>query len=193
LFWTLQSPSENSGLHQDSNSQSESSLGNVGVHSLTFSYTHGSMRCDSRASRLACTFVNLCLGRELKAKVVTFSNHLHDYKIYGTMIKMFCLKFLNSLWQPPRNNALPTHFYRTWFHRQCDYLFGFQDERKIISKSILLWKWWKNVENVENDAYKTPILTYNMKLNFLVLANNITKSNVEEENSPPSPKDAMTN
>jgi hypothetical protein len=32
-----------------------------------------------------------------------------------------------------------------------------------------------------------------MKLNFLVLANNITKSNVEEESSPPSPKDAMTN
>jgi hypothetical protein len=25
------------------------------------------------------------------------SNHLHDYKIYGTMIKMFCLEFMNIL------------------------------------------------------------------------------------------------
>ncbi len=24
-------------------------------------------------------------------------NHLHDYKIYGTMIKMFCPKFLTNL------------------------------------------------------------------------------------------------
>lgn len=110
---------------------------------------------------------------------------------------MFCSKFLNNLWQPLRNNALPTHStnqnYRTWFHNQYDYLFGFQGERTIISKSILFWKWWKNVENVENDAYETPIFAYNRKLDFLILANNITKSDVEEESSPPSLKDAMTN
>ncbi len=44
------------GLHQDSNSQSESSLGNVRVDSLTLSYIPKSMKCDSRASLLAHTF-----------------------------------------------------------------------------------------------------------------------------------------
>jgi len=37
------------------------------------------------------------------------TNHLQDYKICGTMIKMFMPKFLNSLPQPPRNNPWPTH------------------------------------------------------------------------------------
>jgi hypothetical protein len=35
------------GVHGDSNSQSGISLGNVWVHSLTLSYTPGSMKCDS--------------------------------------------------------------------------------------------------------------------------------------------------
>ncbi len=37
------------------------------------------------------------------------SKHLQDYIIYGTMKKMFCSKFLNSLRQPPRDNPWPTH------------------------------------------------------------------------------------
>jgi hypothetical protein len=59
----------------DSNSQNESSLGNVKVHSLTLFCTPGSMRCDSRAFLLARTFASLCLGRKPKVRVVihTFS------------------------------------------------------------------------------------------------------------------------
>jgi len=45
----LQSFSKYSKIHHDSNSQHGSSLGNVRVHSLTFSYTSGSMKCDSHA------------------------------------------------------------------------------------------------------------------------------------------------
>jgi hypothetical protein len=36
-----------------------------------FSYTPGSMKCDSQASFLAYTFASPCLGREPKAKVMT--------------------------------------------------------------------------------------------------------------------------
>jgi hypothetical protein len=46
-------------------------LGVWGVHSLTLSYIHESMKCDSWASLLARTFTSLCLGREPKAKVAT--------------------------------------------------------------------------------------------------------------------------
>ncbi len=42
-------PSENSIIHWDSNSQNESSLESVKVHSLTFFCTPGSMKCDSWA------------------------------------------------------------------------------------------------------------------------------------------------
>jgi hypothetical protein len=51
--------------------QSGSSLGSVRIHSLTLSYTLESMKCDSRASFLAHTFVSLCFGREFKARVAT--------------------------------------------------------------------------------------------------------------------------
>jgi len=70
-FWPLQSLLEDSGVHQNSNSQSGSSMGSVKVHSLTLSYILGSMRCDSQASLLACNLANPHLGRKPKAKVVT--------------------------------------------------------------------------------------------------------------------------
>jgi hypothetical protein len=62
---------KDSKVHRTSNSQIESSLGSVKVHSLTLSYTPGSMRCDSWASLFTRTFARLCLDREPKAKVVT--------------------------------------------------------------------------------------------------------------------------
>jgi hypothetical protein len=43
----------------------------VRVHSLALSYTPKNMRCDSRASLLACTLASPCLGHEPKAKVAT--------------------------------------------------------------------------------------------------------------------------
>jgi hypothetical protein len=53
------------------NSQNGSSFGSVRVHSLTLFCTLGSMKCDSRASFLACNLANPCLGREPKARVAT--------------------------------------------------------------------------------------------------------------------------
>jgi hypothetical protein len=48
----------------------------MGVYSLTLSYTHMSMKCDSWASLLACTFASPCLGYEPKAKVATDWAHI---------------------------------------------------------------------------------------------------------------------
>ncbi len=70
-FWPFQLLSEDLGIHRDSNSQNGSSLESVSVHSLTLSYTPGSMRCDSHDSFLDCTLASPCLGREPKAKVAT--------------------------------------------------------------------------------------------------------------------------
>jgi hypothetical protein len=52
-------------------------------------------------------------------------NHLQDYKIYGTMIKMFKSKFMSNLQQPPRNNPWPTNpanrNFKTQFHRRLTF------------------------------------------------------------------------
>jgi hypothetical protein len=47
-FFLLQSPSKDLGVHWDSIYQNGSYFGSVRVHSLTLSYTFGSMQCDSR-------------------------------------------------------------------------------------------------------------------------------------------------
>jgi hypothetical protein len=71
----VQSLSEDSKVHRDSNSQSGSgnSLGGVKVHSLTLFHAPMSMKCDYRPSHLACTFASPCLGHEPKARVVTYT------------------------------------------------------------------------------------------------------------------------
>jgi hypothetical protein len=69
-FRPLKSLSKNLEIHLNSNSQSEGSLRNVEVHSLTLSHTPGSMKSDSWASFLACIFKNPCLRHEPKVKVV---------------------------------------------------------------------------------------------------------------------------
>jgi hypothetical protein len=69
-FQPLQSPSENSGVHWDSNSQSGSSFGSVGFipHTLLHSWEHEMWLLNSFLAR---TFVSPCLGCEPKVKVVT--------------------------------------------------------------------------------------------------------------------------
>jgi IS4 transposase len=79
-----------------------------------------------------------------------------------------------------------------WFHKQCDYLFKFQAKRRI-NESILLQKWPRNNFDAKNNAYETLVLTYSRNLDLLILANSIIRSNVEEESSPPYPKDVVTN
>jgi len=70
-FDPLKSVSEVSGVHRDSISQSGSCLGSVRAHSLTLSYTPGSLWCDSRASPWPAPLQPLCLGHEPKARVTT--------------------------------------------------------------------------------------------------------------------------
>jgi hypothetical protein len=47
-------------------------LGNVWVHSFTFSYTLESIKCDSHASLFTHIFVSPYFNHEPKVKVVTF-------------------------------------------------------------------------------------------------------------------------
>ncbi len=68
-FWPLQFPSKDLGVHWDSNSQNGSPFGSVGVHSLTLSYTPGSMKYESWDSLLACTFASPCLAHKPKVRV----------------------------------------------------------------------------------------------------------------------------
>jgi hypothetical protein len=62
----------------DSNSQDESSIGNVRVHSFTLFWTLGNMKCDSHASLLARTLASFCFGHEPKARVMTCT-HIKSY------------------------------------------------------------------------------------------------------------------
>jgi hypothetical protein len=48
----------------------------VEVHSRTLFHTLGSMKCDPRASLLACTFISPNFGREPKANVMTLYIYL---------------------------------------------------------------------------------------------------------------------
>ncbi len=57
----------------------------------------------------------------------------------------------------------------------------------------MLQKWLKNTYDAKDNAYETPILTYNRELDVLAPTNSITKSNVDEESSPPYLKDALIN
>jgi len=56
--------------------QSGSSLESVEVHSFALSYIPESMKCDSWASLLACTFASLCFGREPKVRATTTRVHI---------------------------------------------------------------------------------------------------------------------
>jgi hypothetical protein len=86
---TLQSPSKDSRVHRNSNSQNGSLLGSVRVHSFTLSFTPENMRCDSQASLLACNLVSPCFGREPKVRVVTLRVILEFF--------LYCLLFMTRV------------------------------------------------------------------------------------------------
>jgi hypothetical protein len=80
----------------ESNSQNGNSLGNVRVHSLTLSYTPGSMRYDSRASFLARILAGPCLGRKPKARVAT-TRHVHILNCFFVLLFMFSFATIDNL------------------------------------------------------------------------------------------------
>jgi len=99
-FKPLKSLFEDLGIHQNSNSQSGSSVGSVEVHSFTLFYTFESMRCNSRASLLAYTFASPCLCHEPKARVGTImlkkvqlvwtTINLHPFVLYTLLNGPLC-------------------------------------------------------------------------------------------------------
>jgi hypothetical protein len=66
-------------------------------------------------------------------------------------------------------------------------MFGFQVDKRI-SESILLQKWPRDTFDIEDDAYKTPIINYNIKLDVIILASSITRSDVEKGELPTTPR-----
>ncbi len=73
------------------NSQGESPLVSVWVHSLTLSYTLESMKCDSQPSFLVCTFASPCLGCKPKAKVVINTTMDIAWFLYKLILMQFIL------------------------------------------------------------------------------------------------------
>jgi hypothetical protein len=69
-FWPLQSPSEDLGLHWDSNSQNGTPLGCESSFPHTFSHSQEYV-VQLSASLLARNLANPCFGREPKARVAT--------------------------------------------------------------------------------------------------------------------------
>jgi len=55
-------------------------------------------------------------------------------------------------------NTPDKFFFRTWFHKQCDYLLKFQAGKK--KESILQQKWPRNNSIVEDNAYKSHAFAY---------------------------------
>ncbi len=97
-------PFKNSRIHRESNFQSGSSFGSVKIHSLTLSYNPGSMKCEFRASFLACTFVSLCFDCKPKDKVTTLIlmstinlNYLPLLQSYLHHIFFLCPSHISSL------------------------------------------------------------------------------------------------
>jgi hypothetical protein len=113
-FWPLQSFSEDSEVHQDSNSQSGSSLGSVKVHSFILSYTPKNMKCDSWASLLARTLASPCFGHEPKARVATwFLQHDWNPKTFFVWSMQWCWIACETL-----NNAKKC-FFKVFFMIKC--------------------------------------------------------------------------
>jgi hypothetical protein len=94
-FWPLQSPFEDSGVHQDSNSQSGTPLGCEGSFPHTFSHSQEYVVWLS-TSLLARNLANPCLGREPKARVVTSYFGVVYYR-FNKLSKLTCLAHLNLL------------------------------------------------------------------------------------------------
>ncbi len=117
-FWPLQLPSEDLGIHRDSNSQSGSSFGSARVHFLTHSYTHGSMKCDSWASVLVRTFASPCFGHECKAKVATHAMVNKPWKqghmsiIYNMSLKVE--KYMYYIFRLHQYNRILFTLFRWW-------------------------------------------------------------------------------
>ncbi len=86
----------------DSNSQSESPLGSVWVHSLPLSYIAKNIKSDFKASLLAYIFASLCLCHKPKASVATqfFWKYVYfcsiNYEIIGKGLGITS-KMLNML------------------------------------------------------------------------------------------------
>jgi hypothetical protein len=85
-FDPLQLLSEDLGVHQDSNSQSGSSLGSVRVHSFIVFCNPRSMKCDSWASLLVRILASPYLGHKPKARVAT----VHSLTLSYTRRSMKC-------------------------------------------------------------------------------------------------------
>jgi hypothetical protein len=109
-------------VHWDFNSQSGNSLGSVGVHSLTLSYTSKSMKCDSQAHSWPTPLQALALVVSLKLGLC------HIIYINACIHSMFEPK---TSWKCIK--VLPTKS-----------LQNFNNTIKSLSLLCLAWNYWNN-------------------------------------------------
>ncbi len=119
----------------------------MGVHSFTFSYTFGNMKCDSWASFLARTFASPCLGHKPKVRVVTWKLNLTiDLQSFQTLLpshilfKCYLHSFIGKL--TIRRACLPNFKLYTQIKKKLCYMFGefflrFQTPKLPLLTSII--------------------------------------------------------
>jgi hypothetical protein len=112
-------------------SQSGSPFGNVWIHSLTFSYTSKSMKCDSHASLSAHTFVTLYFGHKrwgYNNHEVTMTNQMKNQNKLNIFFFPINLHYtMNDLLQKNSKHLTKYNFLLvTWmlfFKKQSPFLF----------------------------------------------------------------------
>jgi hypothetical protein len=99
-FWPLKLLSEVLRVHRDSISQSGSCLRSVNVHSLTLSYTPGSMWCDSPASSWPATLQCFCIDSRASSWPATLQCFCIDSRAssWPATLQCFCIDSRASFW-----------------------------------------------------------------------------------------------
>jgi hypothetical protein len=167
------------GIHQNSNSQNKSPLGNVWVHSFTFSYSQ-KCECDCQVAFLARTFPCPCFGREPKATIVTiFLYYMYNY--YATPFSYYTFHtFINYVKMFQNKNFNSFHNYISWNLHSYKNLFSSNEgvskgpktftyifkkmklNKKFIKVLHITWTMWFNmhINLCKYLSYESPSLDH---------------------------------
>jgi hypothetical protein len=111
-------------------------FGNVEVHSLAFSHTHGSMKFDSHASLLARTFASPCFGCE----PILHSSSVAKYGNATFIIVKHC-EFCNRGFH---SHDIVVASYKHTFYPFCLAKILKDNNKCLICGEILHPNWWTN-------------------------------------------------
>jgi len=176
----------------ESNSQSESSFANVGVHSLTFSCTFGSMKCDFwahpwPAPSQACTFASLCFGPKPKVRVATsrLKEHHHS-KLPNSLFMDDIYKVFSFL------TSLPTSHFLDFLQKT------FSIHKLFVNETIIiLFSYHYIIKSCINCEFRgmppwIKCLNANSKILFQIYYYNTTRKKPKDDDEPWSSLSSFT-